>query len=59
MTGTTLPLSEPTGDPAEVRERSRQRYGTARADVEAAIVKRLKSQDGTPMTGRRKRGGQQ
>jgi hypothetical protein len=57
MTGTTLPLSEPTGDPADVRERSRQRYGTARAEVEAAIMARLNSSDGTPVAGRRKRGG--
>jgi hypothetical protein len=57
MTGTTLPLPEPTGDPADVRERSRARYGTARADVETAIMTRLNSSDGIPAAGRRKRGG--
>ena len=41
VTGTTRPLSEATTDLNELRNQSRQRYGTRRADVEAALSERL------------------
>jgi hypothetical protein len=59
MTGTTLPLPELVGDPGAIRELSRQRYGTLRADVEAAITARLSTSDGVPTAGRRRRGSHQ
>ena len=41
ITGRTLPLSEPTGGAFALAEASRQRFGTARADVEIALRARL------------------
>jgi hypothetical protein len=58
-TGTTLPLPGVSCDPEAIRELSRQRYGTARTDVEAAITTRLHTADGLPTAGRRRRGGRQ
>ncbi|WP_131770598.1 type IV secretory system conjugative DNA transfer family protein [Candidatus Protofrankia californiensis] len=55
-TGLTYPLSEPAHDPAVLAEQSRQRFGVARADVEAA----LRSRAETPASGkigRARRGG--
>lgn len=40
MTGRTRPLPEPSTDAAALRARSRQRYGSARTDVEAALQAR-------------------
>jgi Type IV secretion-system coupling protein DNA-binding domain len=56
MTGSTLPLAEAAGDPAELREASRQRFGMSRSDIEAAIATRLGSADSTASVGRRRRG---
>lgn len=42
VTGTSLPLDEPTADPTALAEASRGRYGVARADVEAQLVERLR-----------------
>jgi hypothetical protein len=47
-TGTTRPLTPPLRDPADLAERSRQRYGAARADVEATLRARVE----TPSSGR-------
>jgi hypothetical protein len=58
MTGTTLPLSETTGDPADVRELSRQRYGHPRGDVETALMARLTTTTEGITAGRRRRGGE-
>ena len=52
VTGTTLPLPEPVRDGANLAEASRQRYGTPRAEVEAALRARL-----APATPRRPRVG--
>jgi hypothetical protein len=55
-TGITHPLSEPTHDPGALAEQSRQRFGVARADVEAALRARIE----TPVAakiGRTRRGG--
>jgi hypothetical protein len=43
VTGHTLPLSEPSQDAFALIEASRERYGTARADVEAALRSRVDS----------------
>lgn len=55
-TGVTRPLGEPLHDPAVLAERSRQRYGTARADVEAALKARIEA-PATGKLGRTRRGG--
>ncbi|NUL28412.1 type IV secretory system conjugative DNA transfer family protein [Streptomyces lunaelactis] len=55
-TGLTYPLSEPTHDPAVLAEQSRQRYGTPRADVEAALRSRIET-PASARIGRSKRGG--
>ena len=41
VTGTTLPLGEPTRDGDELARQSRTAFGRPRADVEAAIAARL------------------
>jgi hypothetical protein len=41
VTGTTLPLPEVSTDGAELASASRERYGTPRAEVEAALASRL------------------
>lgn len=41
VTGKTLPLPEPTRDGRVLAEASRERYGTKRRDVDAAIWARL------------------
>ena len=61
VTGVTLPLGRAVRDPAELARMSRDRYGVARAEVEAAISKRLGSASRTGSHGgygRRTRGGQ-
>lgn len=54
-TGTTLPLPEPLRDPRELAERSRQRYGTSRTEVEAALRARIETPGGGRI-GRTRRG---
>lgn len=56
MTGITLPLPKVSGDPNEVRQASRQRWGMNRADIEAAITARLGSANQAATVGRRHRG---
>jgi hypothetical protein len=56
VTGTTLPLGAPLRDSAALANESRQRYGTARADVEAALRARIESPGGSKI-GRTRRGG--
>ena len=41
VTGKTLPLPEPIRDPHQLARASRQRYGVARAEVEAALRDRI------------------
>jgi hypothetical protein len=41
MTGTTRPLPPATSDASTLRQRSRERYGTPRAEVERALRERL------------------
>ena len=41
VTGTTLPLGEPTADPAALQAASRSRYGAPRVAVEAALAARI------------------
>lgn len=53
VTGQTLPPSAPTGLGAAARQRSRQRYGVDRAEVEAAIERRHLGQPGAGPVGRR------
>ncbi len=55
-TATTRWMGEPTGSADEVRASSRERYGVARADVEAEIRSRQHIQVEAP-TGRRQRPG--
>lgn len=59
VTGRTLPLDEPVGDAFALRRASRQRYGTPREQVEAALQRRLTvdSKRGSERLGR-KRGEQ-
>lgn len=57
MTGKTRPLPPITNDPAELRQRSRQQYGQARADVEAGLRRRLVVPASQPEFGRRPRPG--
>ena len=54
VTGRTLPASATTGQAATARLRSRSRYGTARAEVEAAIQARHTGRAGTGAVGRRR-----
>lgn len=54
-TGTTRPLGEPLRNFASLAERSRQHYGTARADVEAALKARIEA-PGAGKFGRTRRG---
>ncbi len=60
VTGKTLPLPDALRDGRTLAEASRQRYGTPRADVEAALHARVGRPDeatpGAPL-GRRRRGG--
>lgn len=59
VTGVTLPLGRALRDPAELARASRERHGTPRAEVEAAITRRLNSAGTTDSTGgfgRRPRG---
>jgi len=60
VTGKTLPLPDALRDGRALAEASRQRYGTAREDVEAALRARVGRPDeanpGGPI-GRRRRGG--
>ena len=59
VTGTTLPLPEPTHDADELAHASRERYGLPRADVEQAIKQRVSpaSAAGSDATfGRRQKG---
>ncbi len=42
VTGTTYPLPEPTTDGQALAKASRELYGTARDDVEAATLQRLR-----------------
>jgi hypothetical protein len=43
VTGKTLPLAEPIRDPQELATQSRRRYGTPRAEVEAALRARVET----------------
>ena len=56
-TGSTLPLPEPTADVEHIRELSRNRYGMARTDIEAALQTRLQTSATGFVLGRRQRGG--
>lgn len=59
VTGTTLPLPEALRDGRALAEASRQRYGTPRADIEAALRARINRPDQAPSgapLGRRRRG---
>lgn len=56
ITGLTHPLSDPVHDPAVLAEQSRQRFGVARADVEAALRARIET-PATGKIGRTRRGG--
>jgi hypothetical protein len=40
VTGTTLPLPAPVADPAQLRQRSTERYGRSIAEVDAALLER-------------------
>jgi len=58
VTGKTLPLDESKQDPRDLARASRERYGVARAEVEAALHARIET--GTPSggrIGRSRRGG--
>jgi hypothetical protein len=55
-TGTTRPLEEPLRSAATLAERSRQHYGTARADVEAALKARIEAPSAGKF-GRTRQGG--
>lgn len=58
VTAQTHAPSQPTSDGDEVRQRSRERYGVARADVEAQIRGRQAGQRvQAPIRQRRRRGG--
>jgi Type IV secretion-system coupling protein DNA-binding domain len=57
-TGKTLPLSPAIADPAVLAERSRQRYGVPRADVEQALAARLQIEHGHARLGRQTRPGE-
>jgi len=57
VTGTTLPLPEPTTDGPALAEASRQRYGLPRAEVEAGMEARVRPA-GRGRVGREHTGGQ-
>jgi len=57
VTGLSLPLSEPVSDAAELTRRSRERYGVARAEVEAALEARVQQPPESDSFGRRPRSG--
>lgn len=58
VTGRTLPLAEPVTDGAALARRSRERFGRPRADVEAALDRRINELgDYAPRVGRERRGG--
>lgn len=52
VTGTTYPLPKPTTDGAALAQASRRHYGTARADVDAAIAARIRGGDKPVRIGR-------
>ena len=43
VTGTTAALPEPTVDPVDLAQASRDRYGTSRDDIEAALTARVQA----------------
>ncbi|HSV67557.1 MAG TPA: hypothetical protein VLJ59_16840 [Mycobacteriales bacterium] len=55
VTLTTLPLPEPTTNGAALAQTARQRHGVARAEVEAALVNRLRTGSSTGELGRGRR----
>ena len=56
VTGRTLPLGEPTQDAFALIKASRQRFGTNRAEVEAALLARVETTHGSTRIGRRHEG---
>lgn len=58
VTGTTLPLAAPAIEVPALATESRQRHGSARADVEAALLSRIAVTSKTGIDGRRRRGVQ-
>jgi hypothetical protein len=54
VTGRTLPLDEPTQDALALARFSRERFGTARTDVEAALRARIKVGHSSSSIGRRR-----
>ena len=59
VTGRTLPLVPPVSDGVALARLSRQRFGTPRADVEAALRERLTGPPGGSSYGRERGGGGQ
>jgi hypothetical protein len=57
VTLSTLALPEPTSDAAALIASSQQQYGTARAEVEAALLARIQSPEHDRQPGREHRGG--
>jgi hypothetical protein len=59
VTGRTLPLPEPVTDGAALAQRSRERFGVPRADVEAALMRRIEVSTAHHRYGRttRRKGG--
>lgn len=60
VTGKTLPLPDALRDGRQLADRSRQRYGTPREEVEAALRARVSGRPDSepePTLGRRRRGG--
>jgi hypothetical protein len=58
VTGRTLPLDPPVRNPEELAARSRNRYGTPRSEVEAAIAARVAPKAGGQTFGRERLGGE-
>jgi hypothetical protein len=56
VTGTTLPLPAPLCDAAALADASRERFGVPRADVEAAMLRRLATRQDFANIGRQRRG---
>jgi Type IV secretion-system coupling protein DNA-binding domain len=56
MTGRTRPLPEPNGDSSRLRQASRQQYGQARVDVEAALRRRSQTDHSSQQFGQRATG---
>jgi hypothetical protein len=54
--GTTRPLGPPTTDPAQIRARSRGRYGVPRAEIDAQLRALLDGHGIDGVLGKRKRG---